>query len=57
MPTVGFEPTILAGERPQTHVPLGTTNINEYFQATGLPECFVGWQVQTKPANQQTTTL
>ena len=30
-------------------VPLGTANINAYFQDTGLPGCFTGWQ---QPARQ-----
>ena len=29
----------------RVHVTLGTANINEYFQDTGLPGCFTGWQV------------
>jgi hypothetical protein len=27
------------------HVPVGTANMNAYFQDAGLPGCCAGWQV------------
>jgi len=37
--------TLLIQNTKHVRLPLGTADINAYFQDTGPPGCFAGWQV------------